>query len=93
MLCDLKFPDVLGVRLGVSIEDEDALVVACVVAGERGPSTRQPSATGPLPGRPAPAAGRRYRPIGIQAGARTITAADPLPDDLRQAFEAIARAR
>jgi hypothetical protein len=32
---------------------------------------------------------RRYRTIKIQAGPHTITAADPLPDDLRQAIEAI----
>jgi hypothetical protein len=32
---------------------------------------------------------RRYRTIQIQAGAHTITAADPLPDDLRQAIDAI----
>jgi transposase len=32
---------------------------------------------------------RRYRTIQIQAGPHTITAADPLPGDLRQAFEAI----
>jgi transposase len=32
---------------------------------------------------------RRYRPIQIQAGDHVITAADPLPDDLRQAIEAI----
>jgi hypothetical protein len=32
---------------------------------------------------------RRYRTIQIQAGAHVITAADPLPDDLRQAIEAI----
>jgi hypothetical protein len=29
---------------------------------------------------------RRYRTIEIQAGRQTITAADPLPDDLRQAL-------
>ena len=34
---------------------------------------------------------RRYRTIKIQAGPHTITAADPLPDDLRQALEAINR--
>jgi hypothetical protein len=34
---------------------------------------------------------RRYRTIEIQAGPHTITAADPLPDDLRQALEAITR--
>ena len=34
---------------------------------------------------------RRYRTIEIQAGAHTITAADPLPDDLRKALEAITR--
>jgi Transposase DDE domain len=34
---------------------------------------------------------RRYRTIGIQAGRQTITAADPVPDDLRQALEAINR--
>ena len=34
---------------------------------------------------------RRYRTIEIQAGRQTITAADPLPDDLRQALEAITR--
>ena len=32
---------------------------------------------------------RRYRTIEIQAGDHTITAADPLPDDLRQALDAI----
>jgi hypothetical protein len=32
---------------------------------------------------------RRYRAIQIQAGPHVITAADPLPDDLRQALEAI----
>jgi len=32
---------------------------------------------------------RRCRTIQIQAGPHTITAADPLPDDLRQALEAI----
>jgi hypothetical protein len=32
---------------------------------------------------------RRYRTIEIQAGGHTITAADPLPDDLRDALEAI----
>ncbi len=32
---------------------------------------------------------RRYRTIQIQAGQQTVTAADPLPDDLRQAISAI----
>ena len=32
---------------------------------------------------------RRYRTIEIQAGQHTITAADPIPDDLRQALNAI----
>jgi hypothetical protein len=32
---------------------------------------------------------RRYRTIQIQAGAHTITAADPLPDDLRHALDQI----
>jgi hypothetical protein len=32
---------------------------------------------------------RRYRTITIQAGEHTITAADPLPDDLHQAIQAI----
>jgi len=32
---------------------------------------------------------RRYRTIQIRAGPHTITAADPLPGDLRQALEAI----
>jgi hypothetical protein len=32
---------------------------------------------------------RRYRTMQIQAGAHVITAADPLPDDLRRAIEAI----
>lgn len=31
----------------------------------------------------------RYREIKIQAGQHTITAADPIPDDLRQALDAI----
>ncbi len=35
---------------------------------------------------------RRYRTIQIQAGPHTINAADPLPDDLRQALETISRA-
>src|SRR6202034_30421 len=34
---------------------------------------------------------RRYREIKIQAGRQTITAADPVPDDLRQALDAINR--
>jgi len=34
---------------------------------------------------------RRYRTIEIQAGRQTITAADPLPDDLRQALDTINR--
>jgi hypothetical protein len=32
---------------------------------------------------------RRYRTIQIQAGAHTVTAADPLPDDLRNALDRI----
>jgi len=32
---------------------------------------------------------RRYRTIQIQAGPHTITAADPVPDDLRQALDQI----
>jgi hypothetical protein len=32
---------------------------------------------------------RCYRTIEIQAGDHVITAADPLPEDLRQAIEAI----
>jgi hypothetical protein len=32
---------------------------------------------------------RRYRTIEIQAGPHTITAADPLPDDLRRALDHI----
>jgi hypothetical protein len=32
---------------------------------------------------------RRYRTIQIQAGRQTITAADPIPDDFRQALDAI----
>jgi hypothetical protein len=35
---------------------------------------------------------RRYRTIQIQAGQHTITAADPLPDDLRQVLDSITRA-
>jgi hypothetical protein len=31
---------------------------------------------------------RRYRTVQIQAGRQTITAADPVPDDLRQALHA-----
>jgi transposase len=34
---------------------------------------------------------RRYRETKIQAGRQTITAADPVPDDLRQALNAINR--
>jgi hypothetical protein len=36
---------------------------------------------------------RRYRTIKIQAGPHVITAADPLPDDLRQALDAISHTR
>jgi hypothetical protein len=36
---------------------------------------------------------RRYRTIQIQAGSHVITAADPLPDELRQAIEAINASR
>jgi hypothetical protein len=32
---------------------------------------------------------RRYRTIQIQAGAHTLTAADPLPDDLHSALASI----
>ena len=32
---------------------------------------------------------RRYRTIQIQAGAHTVTAAHPLPDDLRHALDRI----
>jgi len=32
---------------------------------------------------------RRYRTIQIQAGSHVITAADPVPDDLRQALDRI----
>ena len=32
---------------------------------------------------------RRYRTIQIQAGQHTVTAANPLPDDLRQALSAM----
>jgi hypothetical protein len=35
---------------------------------------------------------RRYRTIEIQTGTHTITAADPLPDDLAQALERVRRA-
>jgi hypothetical protein len=35
---------------------------------------------------------RCYRTIEIQAGAHTITAANPLPDGLREALETISRA-
>jgi hypothetical protein len=34
---------------------------------------------------------RRYRVIQIQAGDHTITAADPLPDDLRDALDRVHR--
>jgi len=36
---------------------------------------------------------RRYRTIQIQAGIHTVTAADPLPDDLRHALDRIHRNR
>ena len=36
---------------------------------------------------------RRYRTITIQAGQHTITAADPLPDDLQEALAKISSAR
>ena len=32
---------------------------------------------------------RRYRTVHIQAGEHTITAADPIPDDLHAALDAI----
>jgi hypothetical protein len=32
---------------------------------------------------------RRYRTIEIQTGTHTVTAADPLPDDLRDALDRI----
>ena len=35
---------------------------------------------------------RRYRTVQIQAGAHVVTAADPLPGDLRQVLEAITTA-
>ena len=35
---------------------------------------------------------RRYRTIQIQAGGHTLTAADPIQDDLRAALDAISRA-
>ena len=34
---------------------------------------------------------RRYRTIQIQAGDHVITAADPIPDNLQQALDAINR--
>ncbi len=34
---------------------------------------------------------RRYRTVEIQAGKQTITAADPLPDDLTNVLDAIHR--
>ena len=34
---------------------------------------------------------RRYRTIQIQAGPQTITADDPLPEDLQTALDAIER--
>ncbi len=36
---------------------------------------------------------RRYRTIQIQAGDHVITAADPVPDDLRAALTKISNAR
>jgi hypothetical protein len=36
---------------------------------------------------------RRYRTVKIKAGRQTLTAADPLPDDLRDALAKIGRAR
>ena len=36
---------------------------------------------------------RRYRTVTIQAGRQTLTAADPLPDDLAEALATIARLR
>ena len=46
------------------------------------------SATG-WPARKFVKTARRYRTIQFQAGPQLITAADPLPDDLRTALEAI----
>jgi hypothetical protein len=36
---------------------------------------------------------RRYREVVIQAGDQLITAADPLPDDLRESIKAISAPR
>ncbi|WP_279107601.1 IS1634 family transposase [Gordonia paraffinivorans] len=36
---------------------------------------------------------RRYRTVTIQAGEQTITAADPIPDDLNEALQAISNLR
>ena len=36
---------------------------------------------------------RRYRTVQIKAGRQTLTAADPLPDDLRDAIAAISTGR
>jgi hypothetical protein len=54
-------------------------------AGERAPGPGLASSFRPQAAEKA----RRYRTIQIQAGPHTITAADSLPDDLRQAIEAI----
>jgi hypothetical protein len=35
---------------------------------------------------------RRYRTVEIQAGQHVVTATDPLPEDLRQALDAINQA-
>jgi hypothetical protein len=46
---------------------------------------------GGLPVKKFVRATRRYRTIEIQAGAHTITAADPLPNDLHDALHHIHR--
>jgi hypothetical protein len=56
-----------------------ALVVSRWIEAQTGWSIRKFVKTAP------------YRTVQIQAGRQTITAADPLPDDLRQALDAINR--
>jgi hypothetical protein len=55
-----------------------ALAVSCWIEHQTGWSIRKFVKTA-----------RRYRTIQIQAGPHTITAADPIPDDLRSALDRI----
>jgi hypothetical protein len=63
-----------------SIELHLTIVFAALAAGES--RTAQAGRSARFVG-----TARRYRTIEIQAGPRTITAADPIPDELREALD------